>query len=197
MGRFESRAISHVVGKCKWNSDVAGFESRAISQVVGGSERKPCFSLKVKSITSQTRENPRIIFPKRKWEKGKGKRRKITASETTQAKIYIKGRYQPEIRWKEEVGRRRMEGGKEQNICTKRRKKRKQVHSENDASEVDILGHFGIFWDNSETFLTSLEHLDCLPSHFRPFVPVIGPLKKTDDRTDGRTDLLIEMRGRI
>ena len=41
----------------------------------------------------------------------------------------------------------------------------------------DILGHFGTFgtfWDNSEDFLTSLEHLDCFPSHFRPFSPING-----------------------
>ena len=42
----------------------------------------------------------------------------------------------------------------------------KKVTSDNDASEVDTLGHFGTFWDNSEDFLTSLEHLDCFPSHF-------------------------------
>ena len=64
----------------------------------------------------------------------------------------------------------------------------KQVHSENNASEVDILGHLGTFWDNSEAFLTSLEHLDCFPSHFRPFSPIIGSLKKMrDGRTDRRT----------
>ena len=33
----------------------------------------------------------------------------------------------------------------------------------------DILGQLGTFWDNSEDFLTSLDHLDCFPSHFRPF----------------------------
>ena len=66
----------------------------------------------------------------------------------------------------------------------------------------DIWGHFEIFWD----ILTSLEHLNCFPSHFRPFSPIIGSLKKrtdgpTDRRTDGptdrRTDPPIEMRGRI
>ena len=31
---------------------------------------------------------------------------------------------------------------------------RKQVRSDNDASEVGILGHFGTFWDNLEDFLT-------------------------------------------
>ena len=39
----------------------------------------------------------------------------------------------------------------------------KQVHLENDASEVDILGPFGTFWDisdNLEGFMMSLEHLD-------------------------------------
>ena len=39
--------------------------------------------------------------------------------------------------------------------------------------------------------------IDCFPSHFRPFSPIIGSLKKTrDGQTDGRTDLFIEMRGR-
>ena len=51
--------------------------------------------------------------------------------------------------------------------------KREQVHSDNDASEVDILGHFGTFQDNldifghfrtfsdnSEDFMMSLKHLD-------------------------------------
>ena len=62
----------------------------------------------------------------------------------------------------------------------------------------DVLGHFERFWDNSENFLTSFEHLDSTPSHLRPFSPVIGSLKKriTDGRTDPRTDPLIEMRGR-
>ena len=65
-------------------------------------------------------------------------------------------------------------------------------------SEVDILGHLGTFWDNSEDFFTSLEHLDGFPSHCRPFSPIIGSLYKTRyGRTDGRTDPLIEMRGRI
>ena len=35
-----------------------------------------------------------------------------------------------------------------------------QVHSDNDASELEILGHFGTIWDNSEDFMMSLEHLD-------------------------------------
>ena len=53
----------------------------------------------------------------------------------------------------------------------------------------DILRHFGTFRDNSEDILTSWDHLDCFPSHFRPFSPVIGSLKKTrSGRTDGRTD---------
>ena len=57
----------------------------------------------------------------------------------------------------------------------------------------DILRHFGTFRDNSEDILTSWEHLHCFPSHFRPFSPVIGSLKKTrygptDGRTDGPTD---------
>ena len=62
----------------------------------------------------------------------------------------------------------------------------------------DIMGHFETTWDNlghfgnnSEDFLTSLDHLDCFPSHFRPFYPLIGSLKKariTDRQTDGPTD---------
>ena len=50
----------------------------------------------------------------------------------------------------------------------------KQVRSDNDASEVGILGQLGTFWDNSEDFLTSLDLLDGFPSHFRPFSPIIG-----------------------
>ena len=48
------------------------------------------------------------------------------------------------------------------------------------------------FWDIMEDFMTSLEHFDCFPGHFRPFSPVIGigSLKKRvkDGRTDGPTD---------
>ena len=65
-----------------------------------------------------------------------------------------------------------------------------QVRSDNDASFLDTLGHSGTFWDDLEDFLTSLEHLDCFPSHFRPFSPIIGSLKTkriTDGPTDGRT----------
>ena len=75
----------------------------------------------------------------------------------------------------------------------------KQVHLDNDVSEVDILEHFGTFWDilghfgalrdKLKDFTTSLEHLDRFPSHFRPFSPIIGSLKKTRyGRTDGPTD---------
>ena len=39
-----------------------------------------------------------------------------------------------------------------------------QVRSDNYASEGGILEHFGTFWDNSEDFLTSLDHLDGFPS---------------------------------
>ena len=56
-------------------------------------------------------------------------------------------------------------------------------HLDNDASELEILGHFETLWDNSEDFLTSVEHF--FPSHFRPFSLIIGLLKKTDQRTDG------------
>ena len=65
--------------------------------------------------------------------------------------------------------------------CETQRKDIQQVHSDNDASWLDILGHFatfwdilghskyilgqfGTYWDNSEDFLTNLEHLDCFPS---------------------------------
>ena len=51
----------------------------------------------------------------------------------------------------------------------------KQVHSDNDTSEVDtsgtfwdFSGHFGTFWDNSEDFMLSLEQLDHFYSHFLP-----------------------------
>ena len=30
-----------------------------------------------------------------------------------------------------------------------------QVHTDNDAFELDILGHFGTLWDNSEDFSKS------------------------------------------
>ena len=50
----------------------------------------------------------------------------------------------------------------------------------------DILGKFG-------RLLTSLDHLDCFHSHFRPFSSMIGSFKKSRDgpmdrRTHGRTD---------
>ena len=53
-------------------------------------------------------------------------------------------------------------------------KEQKQVHSDNDASEVDfgtswdilLLGHFGTFWDNLEYFSMSFKHLDCFLMHF-------------------------------
>ena len=52
----------------------------------------------------------------------------------------------------------------------------------------DVLGHIGTLWDDSEDILLSLEHLDCFPSRFRPFSPIIGSLKKNAFRTDGQTD---------
>ena len=52
-------------------------------------------------------------------------------------------------------------------------KQKQQVRSDNDASKLDILGHFGTFRDNSENFLTSLGHSDYFPSPFRPFSPII------------------------
>ena len=55
---------------------------------------------------------------------------------------------------------------------------RKKVCSDNDASEVDvlghfetfrdILGHFGTIRDNLEDFTTRLWHLDRFASHFLP-----------------------------
>ena len=64
---------------------------------------------------------------------------------------------------------------------------REQVRSDNDASELEILGYFETFWDKSEDFLTSLDHWDCFPSHFRPFSPIIGSLREKKTR-DGPTD---------
>ena len=69
----------------------------------------------------------------------------------------------------------------------------------------DIMEHFGTFWNNSEGFVTNLEHLDCFPSPYRPFSPTIDLNRfiekarygRTDRPTDGQTDPLIEMRGRI
>ena len=66
----------------------------------------------------------------------------------------------------------------------------KQVHSDNDASEVDILGHLAQFGKHVDEFGAFR-----LSSHFRLFSPVIGSLrKKTRDgpknpRTDGQTFL--------
>ena len=80
------------------------------------------------------------------------------------------------------------------------------VHSNNNASEVEILRHCETFWDHVEDFMMNshLEQLDCFPSHFRPFSPIIGSLKKnrvpdprSHGRKDGRTEPLIEMCGRI
>ena len=71
----------------------------------------------------------------------------------------------------------------------------KQVRSDNDASELEILGHLGTFFDilgHIETIRKTCRRvfkpLDCFPSHFRPFSPIIGSLKKTrSGRTDGQT----------
>ena len=71
--------------------------------------------------------------------------------------------------------------------------KGKQVHSDNVASKVDILGQFGRHFDEFGPF-----GLFPPPSHFRPFSSIIGSFKKKrDEPMDGRTDPLIEMRGRI
>ena len=43
---------------------------------------------------------------------------------------------------------------------------------------LDILGRFGTFWDNSEEFLTILDHLDSFKKNVR----------RTNGTTDGRTD---------
>ena len=71
----------------------------------------------------------------------------------------------------------------------------------------DFFGHFKTFWDNSKDFGTILEHLDCFPSHFRPFSPIIKIFDKsvtdqptnqpTNQPTIGQTHPNIEMRGRI
>ena len=67
----------------------------------------------------------------------------------------------------------------------------KQVSSDNDATEVDILGHlvtFQTFWDIMEQF-GSLERTDRFLGHFRPFSSIISSLKrKRYGRMDGRTD---------
>ena len=73
---------------------------------------------------------------------------------------------------------------------TARIAERKNKSSDNDASEMDILGHFETYWDNSKN---CLKHIDCFPSHFRPFYPVLGSFKRTrsgatDQRTHGPTD---------
>ena len=73
-----------------------------------------------------------------------------------------------------------------------------QVRLDNDASELDILGRFGTSLDILGHFGTirkiywRVEHLDCFPSHFRPFSPVNGSFERTrygptDRRTDGQT----------
>ena len=85
----------------------------------------------------------------------------------------------------------------------KYQRKKEQVRSENDASEWtfwDILGHLQTHRDNSEYFFTSLEHLDCFPSHFRPFSPIIGLFRKTrsgatDPQTDRKKDRKKKERG--
>ena len=67
----------------------------------------------------------------------------------------------------------------------------KQVSSDNDATEVGILGHlvtFQTFWDIMGQF-RSLERLDRFLGHFRPFSSIISSLKrKRYGRMDGRTD---------
>ena len=50
----------------------------------------------------------------------------------------------------------------------------------------DIWGHLGTSWNNSEDFLSSLEHLDCFPNQFRPFASIIGSLKNKSVRTTMR-----------
>ena len=73
-------------------------------------------------------------------------------------------------------------------LVTRYEAKKNQVHSDNYASELGILGHFGTtygyFGTIRKTFLTSLDHLDCFPSHFRPSSSID---RQTDGWTDGQT----------
>ena len=78
---------------------------------------------------------------------------------------------------------------------------------DNDATELNILGHFLTLWDTLvEDFTKSWEHLDYFSSHFRPFSPITGSLKnkeykpteqRTDGQTNGQADPVIKMRGCI
>ena len=91
-----------------------------------------------------------------------------------------------ERKWRKDlIGENRNENKGENKISQRQRR----VWSGHFGTFWDIEGHLETLWDNSEDILTSLEHLDCFPSHFRPFSPVIGSLKKTRDRpTDRQTD---------
>ena len=62
----------------------------------------------------------------------------------------------------------------------------KQVHSDNDASEVDILGHLGASWDILGHFGILFDEFGvCFPMHFRPFSHLVWK-KKNALRTDGQ-----------
>ena len=88
---------------------------------------------------------------------------------------------------------------------------KKQVHSDNDVSEVDILGHLGTFWDVLGQFGRLFDEFGPIrlfslsfPSifiHYRLIYKKRVTDGRTDGRTDGqtdrRTDPLIEKRGRI
>ena len=73
-----------------------------------------------------------------------------------------------------------------------------QVHSDNNASEVDSLGHSGTFWDNSEDVMMSLERLNCFPvNDWQSFLTIFTHNRLIKKTRTGRTHGLIEMRGRI
>ena len=81
----------------------------------------------------------------------------------------------------------------------------KQVRSDDDASELVILGHFGTFRDIMGQFGRLSDEFGALGrwrtvfpliSQFPPFALIFGSLNKNEFRTDGQIDPLIEMRGR-
>ena len=62
---------------------------------------------------------------------------------------------------------------------------------DNNVSKLDILGHYGTFWETPEEALMGSEHLDRFLSHFRPFSPICKNALQNHGLTDGRTDPLI------